>query len=102
MLCVQRAIKYFSFWDVPRTFVFERDGQLYVLTSEFDDALDEYPAEYEVLLVSGTQQLSSVSDWKSVETLAKTTLGKIAVSAVHFDRSNRKSIDDDFLAEILK
>jgi hypothetical protein len=43
-----------------------------------------------------------VSDWKSVEPLAKTTLSKIPVSAVHFGRSNREYVDDDFLSELLK
>ena len=45
-----RATKYFSYWDVPRTFIFERDKRLYVLTSKFDEALDEYPDEYEVFV----------------------------------------------------
>jgi hypothetical protein len=58
---MQRAIKYFSYWDVPRTFVFERDGQLFLLTSEFDDALDEYPDDYEVFVVAGNRRLSSVA-----------------------------------------
>jgi hypothetical protein len=43
---VKCAIKYFSFWDVPRTFAFVRNGNVYLLTPEFDDELDEYPDEY--------------------------------------------------------
>ena len=43
MLGVEHAIKYFSFWDVPRTFAFERGGKVYVLTSEFDEDLDDTP-----------------------------------------------------------
>jgi hypothetical protein len=93
-----RAIKYFSYWDLPHTFVFERDTRLYVLTSEFDEALDEYPDEYVVFLVSGTQLLSSVSDWSSVEPLPKTILGKIPIRNVHFDTSRRKYVDDGFLS----
>jgi hypothetical protein len=38
VLGVEHAIKYFSFWDVPRTFAFERGGNVYLLTSGFDDA----------------------------------------------------------------
>ena len=42
---MEQPIKYFSFGDVPRTFAFEQAGRVYVLTSEFDDDLDEYPDE---------------------------------------------------------
>jgi hypothetical protein len=44
---------------------------VYLLTSGFDDALDEYPDDYEVFVVSGVGSLSMVSDWKSIEPFAK-------------------------------
>jgi hypothetical protein len=100
VLGVEHAIKYFSFWDVPRTFVFERGGKLYVLTSEFDDDLDEYPDDYEVFVVSGIGNLSVVSDWKSIEPLPKTSVGRVPVSSVRFDKSLRKYVDDSFLGTI--
>jgi hypothetical protein len=71
VLGVEHAIKYFSFWDVPRTFAFERGGNVYVLTSEFDADLDEYPDDYEVFVVSGIENLSMVNDWKSIEPLPR-------------------------------
>lgn len=60
MLGVEHAIKYFSFWDVPRTFAFERAGNVYLLTSEFDDDLDEYPDNYDAFVVSGIGNPSMV------------------------------------------
>ena len=96
VMTVKHAIKYFSFWDVPRTFAFERGSKVYVLTSEFDDDLDEYSDNYEVLVVSGIRDLSSVSDWKSIERLPKTRVGSILVSSVRFEGSRPKYVDDSF------
>jgi hypothetical protein len=95
---VRRRIKYFSFWGVPRTFVFEHNGQIYLLTSEFDDDLDEYPDQYEVFVISNVEGLS-FSDWKSIEPLAKTLIGRVPVSSVCFDESKREYIEDSFLGE---
>jgi hypothetical protein len=100
VLGVEHAIKYFSFWDVPRTFAFERGGKVYVLTSEFDDNLDEYPDDYEVFVVSGIGNLSVVSDWKSIEPWPKTSVGRVPVASVRFDRSLRKYVDGSFLDTI--
>src|SRR5215470_15739489 len=75
-------IRYFSFWDVPRTFAFEYGGKVYLLTSEFDDALDEYPDDYDVFVVSGIGNLSMVNDWKSIEPLPRTFVGKLPVASV--------------------
>jgi len=94
---MRKDIKYFSFWDVPRTFAFEQAGKVYLLTSEFDDDLDEYPDDYEVFVVSGIGDLSVVIDWKSIEPLHKTRVGKIPVAAVQFDPSHRKFVDSSLL-----
>jgi hypothetical protein len=97
---VEHAIKYFSFWDVPRTFAFEHGGEVYVLTSEFDDDLDEYPDDYEVFVVSGIGNLSVVSDWESIEPLPRTSVGRVPVASVRFDKSYRKYVDGSFLDTI--
>src|SRR5215471_14176018 len=98
---MRQAIKYFSFWDVPRTFAFEQAGKVYLLTSEFDDDLDEYPNDYEVFVVSGIEDLSVVNDWTSIEPLHKTPMGKIPVAAVQFDPSRRNFVDSSFLSLVI-
>lgn len=100
VLPMEQPIKYFSFWDVPRTFAFEQAGMVYVLTSEFDDDLDEYPDDYEVFIVSGIANLSVVSDWKIIEPMPKTRVGKVPVAAVQFDESRRKFVESSFLDRI--
>jgi hypothetical protein len=100
VLGVEHAIKYFSFWDVPRTFAFERGGKVYVLTSEFDDDLDDYPDDYEIFVVSGIENLSVVSDWQSIEPLPKTPVGRAPVGSVRFDESLRKYVDGSFMDTI--
>jgi hypothetical protein len=42
--------------------------------------LDENPDDYEVFLVSGIGNLSVVSDWKSIEPLPKTSVGRVPVA----------------------
>ncbi len=97
---MKRTIRYFSFYDVPRTFIFERDGKIYLLECEFDDDLDNYPDQYELSIVQSDRMFSQLENWKSIEPLPKTPLGKVPVSSVHFDKSVRKFVDDDFLREL--
>ncbi len=91
------AIKYFSFWDVPRTFAFESKDKFYILTSEFDEQLDEYPDQYEAFVVPGRHKLSAITDWKDLATLPRVRLGIIPIKSVLFDKSRRKFVDDTFL-----
>jgi len=76
------------------------NGKVYVLTSEFDDDLDEYADDYEVFVVSGIGNLSVVSDWKSIEPLPKTSVGGVPVASVRFDESRCKYVDGSFLDTI--
>jgi hypothetical protein len=98
---VKQPIKYFSFWDVPRTFVFEHDSKLYMLTSEFDEEMDEYPNEYEVYVIPN-HKFVAVSDWNSVEALPTTRIGRVSISSVSFDSTRRKFVDDSFLEVITR
>src|SRR5262249_33678805 len=95
----KQPIKYFSFWDVPRTFVFEDSNKVYFLTSEFDDDLDEYPDDYEVFIISGVGDLSALSG-KLVSPLPKTYIGRVPISSVQFDESRRKYVDASFLESV--
>ena len=44
--------------------------------------------------------MALVSDWKSIEQLPKTRVGKVPVAAVNFDESQRKFVDGSFLNSI--
>jgi hypothetical protein len=99
---VMNPIRYFSFWDVPRTFVFERDGSVYLLESEFDDELDDYPSDFEVYSLLNVRNLTGLDGRNSVVHLPKTHLGRVPVSMVRFDKSRRKSVDGTFLDALLK
>lgn len=43
--------RYGEFWDVPRIFVVEHEGQLWLFDCPFSDELDDYPDEYAVYLL---------------------------------------------------
>src|SRR5580704_9442792 len=70
-----------SFWDCsPYCCIWARRQRVWSFTSEFDDDSDENPDDYEVFLVSGIGNLSVVSDWKSIEPLPKTSVGRVPVA----------------------
>ena len=98
VLGVEHAVKYFSFWDCSPYFcIWARRQRVWSFTSEFGDDLDENPDDYEVFLVSGIGNLSVVSDWKSIEPLPKTSVGRVPVASVRFDESRRQFVDGSFL-----
>ena len=99
---MEHAIKYFSFWDVPRTFAFEHGDNVYLLTSEFNDNLDDYPNDCEVFVVSGIGNLSEVSEWTSIEPLPKIFVERVPVASVRFDESLRKYVDSAFMDSMRK
>jgi hypothetical protein len=72
-----------------------------MLTSEFDDEIDDYRDRYDVFVLGGIQNLSAVNDWNSIEPLSKTFLGTVPISSVLFDGSSRRFVDDSFLREII-
>ena len=80
--------------------IWARRQRVWSFTSEFGDDLDENPDDYEVFLVSGIGNLSVVSDWKSIEPLPKTSVGRVPVASVRFDESRRQFVDGSFLDTI--
>lgn len=94
-------IRYFSFWDVPRTFITVDSVGTYLLQCEFDDQLDDYPEFYEVFAMPtlGYKMLSSL--WSDLSCQALGRLGQVRVCEVRFDASRRREVDLDGIRQIL-
>lgn len=84
------ALRYRDFYDIPRAFVVEWQGKLYLFDSAFDVASDEYPDAYEVYQLPA--ELSDQVDYVSWTDLAHrgSRVGAVPTSAVEFDRSRRQ------------
>jgi hypothetical protein len=89
------AIKYRDFWDIPRIFFVEQGGQLYLFDCKFDRALDDYPETYEVFLMPSLTDADFAGSWADLWLRAVESLGRVPVSAVHFDPTRRAAIDAD-------
>lgn len=86
-------IRYRDFYDVPRAFVVEHAGEVYLFDSPFDDRADEYPDHYKVYRLELESSASlDIASWTD---LAKGSrfLGVIPIARVTFDPTRRASID---------
>lgn len=92
-------INYREFWDVPRIFFVEDDGQLYLFDCRFDEAIEDYPDEYRVYLMPhlGAEELAG--SWAKVDRKAIRQLGTVPVARVKFDPTKREQIDAAILDE---
>ena len=90
-------IRYRDFYDVPRAFVVEHRGSIYLFDCPFDDNADEYPAHYRVYRLS--EHFMSSLDKGTWSDLAKegTFVREIPVDSVRFDETRRASIDGEIL-----
>src|SRR5580658_11090118 len=85
---------YGGFWDVPRYISLRCRDRWIILTSEFDEAIDEYPDKYLVFLVSEPPDNSfPVFSPQFFDTHSMTCLGKIPILRVVFDPTMRKEMD---------
>lgn len=92
-----RSFAYRDFYDVPRIIGFIRDERCYVLRCSFDEATDDYEAEYEVFAVAFRSLEDLPDDWDELELTPARLIGRIAVHALRFDPSRRKVLDTSFL-----
>lgn len=93
-------ITYRDFFDVPRVFIAEWNGNSYVFDAPFDGTRDAYADSYVVFKVNGHIDLANMPDhWNDLRVDSQ-FCGEIAVSSVTFDATKRASIDDAILRSI--
>ena len=85
------SIRYRDFYDVPRAFVVEKDGNRYFFTSEFDEAGDEYSDTYRVYRLTPDALLAEGA-WDA-PSMGGALVGEVPVSSVRFDETRRKAVD---------
>jgi len=85
-------IRYRDFWDVPRIFFATRRGRLYLFDCQFDEAVEDYPEEYQVFEMPPLTDVDFAGSWADLWRKAVRKVGDIPVAAVRFDPTRRKEI----------
>lgn len=88
--------QYRDFWNQPRlVYIPVKEAQALLLDGTFDDALDEYPSQYQVLLIQPLLTGAELSgSWESFVHRATLRLGALAIPPC------RKQFDLDVLAPL--
>jgi hypothetical protein len=91
------AIYYRDFWDVPRIFYFTDRGQTYLFDCPFDESVEDYPDEYRVYLMPDLTEADVAGSWAELPRKARAGVGRLPLSAVRFDPTNRQFVDASIL-----
>jgi hypothetical protein len=89
-----RPTAYREFYDVPRAIIISDESRNCLLTSLFDEALDEYRDIYEMPKLSDEEVKGS---WLKFEQRAIRHLGHVPVKEVSFDASKSREIELNIL-----
>jgi hypothetical protein len=90
-----------GFYDVPRLMLVQVDGRVLILDCPFDEALDDFPPDYEVIELTTDPRESLGPDWSQ---LSKTgsRLGYVPVASITFDPTRRRAFTSGALTDLLK
>ena len=91
------AINYREFWDVPRIFFAEDEGQLYLFDCPFDEETEDYPRDYQVYQMPELTETELSGSWENLERRAVRHLGQVPINRVDFDPTKRRQIDASIL-----
>ena len=94
------AIQYRDFYDVPRIFIVNHRGTLYLFDCPFDQDLDEYPNIYRVFVLPAESCSDLSGSWDDLASRATAYLGEVPVKSVQFDSTRRREIEIDVIAEL--
>ena len=86
-------IQYRDFYDVPRIFVTNYQGQLYLFDCPFNDELDDYPDSYRVYQLPALTEAELAGSWEHLPERAISLLGVVTVTEVQFDPTKRACVN---------
>ena len=94
---------YREFYDVPRSFIIPmKNGHNYVLLeSLFSEEIDDYNEIYDAWEISLPENISE-DNWACLDSHKIRSLGNVPVDKIKFDRSKRKSVEEQIYCYLLK
>jgi hypothetical protein len=93
-------LEYRDFHDVPRLILVSVNERFLLLDCPFDQALDEYPPDYDVYELDADPRRSAGTDWRGLVGTGR-ILGRVPVGSIAFDPTRREAIDSDGLVPVL-
>ena len=94
------AMRYRDFYDLPRAFIVEFEGELLFFDCPFNDETDDYATEFTVYRVDGSlrEQIDTMS-WVGLCAHGQ-RVGAVPVGVVEFDETRRKAVNSAVFALI--
>lgn len=93
-------ISYRDFYDVPRLFLVEHSGSLFVFDCPFDDKLDDYRDAYSVYRLTPELRGSiDTIEWHLLVTRLE-PVASVPVRSVEFDPTRRTSVKADIFGSL--
>jgi hypothetical protein len=96
-MSIMTPIKYMGFYDVPLIFIMRHGGETYLFDCPFDEEREDDADSYNVYLLPPLRDEELPKDWTMLHTRATFFLGKVPVSNVQFDPTQRHSVDASIL-----
>lgn len=93
-------IQYRDFYDVPRIFLVNHRGTVYLFDCPFNQELDEYPDVYKVFVLPPDSCSDLSGSWENLASRATAYLGEVPVKSVQFDSTKRREIDTGVMDEL--
>jgi len=93
------AFEYREFYDYPRAIIVEVETGRYLLDCPFDDRLDNYPPDYQIIKLHGPPDLAA--SWDRLASQGE-VLGSVPVSAELFDESRRRVLRWDVVRKSIR
>ncbi len=94
-------IRYRDFWDVPRIFLVQLEGQSILFDCRFDEVKEDYPDRYQIYLLPALTESELAGSWDGLADRASHRAAEIAVSEVRFDQTSRQAIDGSILDKLM-
>jgi hypothetical protein len=93
------VVGYRDFWDQPRIFFVRYKGHLILFDCAFDEATEDYPDDYVVYRMPELTDSEWEGSWAGIADRAIEKLGMVPLTAVQFDATRRKQIDQRILKQ---
>ena len=88
------SIEYRDFYDIPRLFIAERHGVVYLFDGQFSASCDDYPSHFNVFrLSSKIDDVRKEPDWSRLNEQGE-HIAVVLADTIEFDVTRRKSISD--------
>jgi hypothetical protein len=90
-------IKYRDFYDIPRIFLAEILGRVFLFDCPFNEEKDEYEETFKVYLMPTLGEKDLAGSWKNLPRRATRLLGEVGAAEVEFDTTSRQQVNLEIL-----